>query len=171
MKTLRVLVLISIMNLFGGCSQPPLLERPIPAETTNAFAKWQVAVRPEFGTEGWAEFEAVLQDIKLKLMADEVARGTDAVNDALRKVVHNTTVREVLLQGMEARLWRQNVERTELEKMIAANATLTTRAGDAESARYLERKRADQVAKLEQVKRAIQATEKRIAELKIIAAK
>lgn len=164
MKSLRVLVLVSIVGLVAGCSQPPLLERPVQADTVNSFAKWQTAVRPEFGPEGWAEFDAVLQDIKLKLMADEIARGTDAVNDALRKVVHNTTVREVLLQGMQARLWRQNVERTEFEKMIAANATLTTR--DAESAQYLERKRADQVAKLEQVKRAIQATEKRIAELK-----
>ena len=149
----------------GGCAKKPRLERVVAAETARDFAAWQRDNRDAFTAEEWTEFEAVLQDLKVRIIALQEATGSDAVNDALRPKLHGRTVRDVLKQGYEARLWRLNVERTEFEKMIAGNATLQTRPGDVASQNYLTQKAREQQARLERTKAGIREAEEKLKAL------
>ncbi|MDO8542163.1 MAG: hypothetical protein Q7S40_17125 [Opitutaceae bacterium] len=149
----------------AGCTPTPLMERKIPAESSSAFASWQGRMRGDFNTAQWADFEEALQEIKLKLMADNEASGTDKVNEVMRSKINGRTVREVLQLGYTAKLWRFGVERSELERMIKENATLLTKPGDTASAEYLERKHRDQTARLNKVIEQIRVTQEKLGAL------
>jgi hypothetical protein len=143
--------LIVLLGVTAGCQRTPRWDRVVEADSAPAFGAWQRAQQDDFSREEWAEFEAALQDIKVRIIALREASGTDAVNDALRPKIHGQTVRQVLAQGLEARIWRLKVEATELRKMIEGNATLRTAPGDTASSDYLERKQRDQRARLQRV--------------------
>lgn len=148
-----------------GCTPTPRLERKVPADSPSAFGSWQGRARSQFTPDEWREFEEALQEIKLKLMADNEASGTDNVNTAMRAKIDGRTVREVLQLGYSGKLWRLGVERSELERMINENATLLTRPGDTASAEYLERKHRDQTARLNKVIEQIRVIQEKLAAL------
>ena len=153
------------MVFAAGCQRTPLLETTVEAANSHDFSSWQTRHREEFSPAAWSEWEAALQDIKVRIIALREASGTDAVNEALLPKVNGQTVRAVLRQGYEARLWRLNVEREELEKNIAGNSTLRTNPGDTESANYLKRKLQEQTTRLERAKSDIAQAEARLKEL------
>ncbi len=163
--SLASILLAAAVFICTACSRAPLLDRPVEADTAAAFGSWQGRNRADFTPEQWTEFEAALQEIKLKIMADNEASGTEAVNEALRGRIAGRTVREVLQQGYTAKLWRLNVERTEMEKIIAGTATLTTRPGDTASSSYLADRQRRQNERLEHALAEIKAAETRLAEL------
>jgi hypothetical protein len=166
MPSRRCLLVIALCALvFAGCSSPPPLDRKVAAATGQEFSSWQMRNREDFPPDQWSEFEAALQEIKLHIISLKEATGGDEVNDALRPKIHQHTVREVLQQGYEARLWRLNVERTELDKMLEQNATLRTRPGDTASASYLEHKHQQQTEQHDKVVAEIRATEQKLAAL------
>lgn len=170
LRILSVLLACSCW-LVIGCQRTPLLETKVQAANSRDFSSWQTRQRGEFSPEAWIEWEATLQDIKVRIIALREASGTDAVNEALLPKVNGRTVRDVLRQGYEARLWRLNVEREELEKMIQGNATLRTRPGDTESASYLQRKAQDQTVRLQRTQADIAQAEARLKALTAPAAK
>lgn len=153
------MALATLAVLFAGCARTPILDRTIEAQTARDFASWQTRYRPEFTPDQWTEFEAIQQDIKLRIIALNEATGTDAVNDALRPKIHGKTVRDAMRKGYEDRLWRLNVQREEFEKMVAGNSTLRTNEGDIASANYLRRKVADQAAQLKRTVDEIESAE------------
>jgi hypothetical protein len=144
-------VLIVLLGLTVGCQRTPRWDRVVEADSAPAFGSWQRGQQDDFSKEEWAEFETALQDIKVRIIALREASGTEGVNDALRPKIHGQTVRQVLQQGLEARIWRLKVEATELRKMIEGNATLRTAPGDTASSDYLDRKQRDQRARLQRV--------------------
>lgn len=157
--------LLILLLLAAGCQRGPRWDRRIEAATPGEWAGWQRSNQESFSRAEWQEIEDACQDLKVRIIALREATGADAVNEALRSKIQGRTVREVLALAGEARLWRLNVERGELEKMIAGNATLRTKPGDTESAAYLLRKAREQQEKLEKVKAEIRATEDRLAGL------
>jgi hypothetical protein len=137
-------ILVLLLGLTAGCQRTPRWDRVVEADPPPAFGAWQRSQQDDFSKEEWAEFETALQDIKVRIIALREASGTEGVNDALRPKIHGQTVRQVLQQGLEARIWRLKVEEAELKKMIQGNATLRTAPGDTASSDYLERKHRDQ---------------------------
>lgn len=154
-----VAALLAVALFFTGCGSSPLLDRVVSAESAQDFSSWQMRNRDAFTPEQWTEFEAILQDLKLKIITLEKVSGSDAVNDALRPKIHGRTVREVMRLGYEDRLWRLNVQRTEIEKMIEANAGFKTRPGADEAAAVLARKRGEQASLLAKTQDEIKAAE------------
>jgi hypothetical protein len=157
--------------LLVGCQRTPKMDLRLTAETSRDFSSWQTQNRGEFTADEWAEFEAVQQDIKLRIIALKEASGTEAVNDALRAKIHGKTFREVMRLGYDDRLWRLNVERTEFQKMVEGNSTLRTNPGDTASANELKRKIDLQKSQLQRAEDAIKATEAKRAALDAPAAK
>jgi hypothetical protein len=143
----------------AGCQRTPKLDLKVTAGTARDFSSWQTQNRGEFTPAEWSEFEAVQQDIKLRIIALKEATGTDAVNEALRAKIHGKTFREVMRLGYDDRLWRLNVERTEFQKMVAGNSTLRTAEGDIASANELRRKIDLQKNQLKKAEDEIKATE------------
>jgi hypothetical protein len=159
---LPLILVFAFCVVATGCQRTPRYEQKVAAETTSDFGRWQRDVQGSFKPAEWAEFESALQDIKVRIIAHKEATGADGVNDALRPKIHGRTVREVLRQGYEAKLWRLNVELTELEKMIKANATLQTNPGDSASGDYLARKLRDQSERFRKVEEEIRAAEETV---------
>lgn len=155
----------AVMFALAGCSRTPLLDQKVAAENSREFASWQTRARGEVATDQWTEFEAALSEIKLRIIALKEASGSEAVTSAMLPKIHGKTVREVLQQGYEAKKWRLNVEREELEKIIAGNATLRTKPGDVASAGYLERKQRDDTARLNRAKEEIRVADERLKAL------
>ncbi|HUR59418.1 MAG TPA: hypothetical protein VM029_17005 [Opitutaceae bacterium] len=145
-----------------SCQRTARYDEKVTAETAADFGRWQRDVQGSFKPAEWAEFEAALQDIKVRIIAHKEASGAAGVNDALRPKIHGRTVRDVLRQGYEAKLWRLNVELTELEKMIKGNATLQTNPGDSASSDYLARKLRDQADRFRKVEEEIRAAEEAV---------
>lgn len=141
--------LVVLLCASTACQRTPRWDRVVEADSAPAFGAWQRSQQHDFSKEEWAEFESALQDIKVRIIALREASGTEGVNDALRPKIHGQTVRQVLAQGLEARIWRLKVEATELRKMMDGNATLRTAPGDTASSDYLERKQRDQQARLQ----------------------
>lgn len=141
-----------LLCLTTGCQRTPRWDRVVEADSAPAFGAWQRSQQEEFSKAEWAEFETALQDIKVRIIALREASGTEGVNDALRPKIHGQSVRQVLKQGLEARIWRLKVEEAELTKMIDGNATLRTAPGDTASSDYLERKQRDQQARLQRAR-------------------
>lgn len=152
-------VLVAVAVFAIGCQRTPKLDIKVAAETARDFSSWQTQNRGEFTPAEWTEFEAVQQDIKLKIIALREASGTEAVNDALRAKIHGKTFREVMRLGYDDRLWRLNVERTEFQKMVEGNSTLRTNPGDTASANELKRKIDLQKNQLKKAEDEIKATE------------
>jgi hypothetical protein len=141
--------LMVLLCVTTGCQRTPRWDGVVEADSAPAFGAWQRAQQDDFSQAEWTEFETALQDIKVRIIALREASGTEGVNDALRPKIHGQTVRQVLKQGLEARIWRLNVEKIELTKMVEGNATLRTRPGDTASSEYLERKDREQRGRLQ----------------------
>lgn len=167
MSTRRILLggLAVVAFVFSGCGPKPRLDRVVAAESARDFSSWQTRNRDAFNAEEWAEFEAALQDIKLKIIALGEATGTEAVNDALRPKIHQRTVRDVLRLGYETRLWRLSVQVSELGKMLEGNATLRTNPGDTASRDYLVRQERTQRAQLDKALEEVRVAEAKIKAL------
>jgi hypothetical protein len=157
-----IIGLAVVVALATACQRTPRYDEKVAAENAGAFGRWQRDVQGSFKPAEWAEFESALQDIKVRIITLREATGTEGVNDALRPKIHGRSVRDVLRDGYEARIWRLNVEKTELEKMVKENASLRTNPGDTASSSYLESKRKSQEERLRKVGEEIRAAEETV---------
>lgn len=149
----------------AACQPADPLEREVSASTPVALAMWQSRLSSGGTTDLRREFEAACLEIRLKVMADKEASGSEPVDRAMREKIHGRPLREVLQLGWESRLWRLQPEYAELERVIAVNAGLETRPGDTASARHLRETHAAHVARLERLRGEIAAAERALAPL------
>lgn len=151
----------AIVLMVAGCARDPA-QAPVEAGTARALATWRMKVANRFTLAEWKEFEAALQEIRLRVMAERAASGSEAVEEALCARINGRTMRDVLLMGYEARLSRLRPLRGELKKAVEGNELLVTKPGDRASATYLEDLRARQNERLQKTEAEIKSAEERI---------
>ncbi len=156
---------VGLALLLGGCQPRELAERVVTARSPIVFSIWQSRWAADAPPELRRTFEAALQDIRLQIMADREASGSEAVDAALRAKIDGRPVREVWQLGCESRLRRLRPQLAELERVIALNSLLQTRPGDDASEKYLVEVYRKQSARLEELSREIQAAEAELAPL------
>ena len=115
--------------------------------------------------EQWREFDAMIQEIKLRVMADKEATGSEGVEAAMRGRIHGRTFQEVLAMGYEFKLQRLEADRVELARAMDMNAQLITKPGDKASADPLETLRQRQQARLDRLIAEIAELERRLKDL------
>ena len=159
-------LLFAWVLLFGvGCGARDLMDRTVTAKSPVAFNTFQSRFASRASPEERRQFEAALQEIRYKIMADKEATGSDPISDALRTKVNGRSVREVLQLGVELRLLRLLKEHAALHTVMRQNAMLQTREGDKASEDYLVQFHQKQLARLEKLEAEIEAADRELAPL------
>lgn len=151
--------------LLTGCNRGDPHQVAVEATSPATLAKWRMKMSDRFTRDEWREFEAALQDVRLRVMADREASGSAAVEEAMCGRINGHTLREVLAMGYGARLTRLRPVRDELKKAVEGNELIVTKPGDRESVRYLETLRERQLERLRKTEAEIAAAEQRLAAL------
>lgn len=161
---LRVLGAVWWLAL-AGCQRGDPQLALVEAHNVRALDLWRVKARTRYTQEQWKEFDAALQEVRLKVMADREATGKEAIEEAMCARINGHPYRDVLALGYEAKLSRLWPTQDELRKAIDGNMQLVTKPGDTAGARYLESLRERQEERLRKVDTEIAATEARMKEL------
>ncbi len=164
-RTLVVTLLGFVLIFGGGCGASDLMDQTVSAKSPVAFNAWQSRFASRASSDERRQFETALQEIRYKIMADKEATGSDPISDALRKKVHERSVREVLQLGGELRLLRLLKEHAALHAVMRQNAMLQTREGDKASEDYLVQFHQKQLARLEKLEAEIEAADRELAPL------
>jgi hypothetical protein len=130
-----------------GCSRPKMDPHQVDGRNFGAFYYWRSSVSSSFSPEGWREFNAAVEELRLQAMARGV-RGKDAIDQALCDAINGRSVTEVLRLGDEAKIARLSPIRDTLKVMVDANALIAAVPGSDDLAEVLERKRSNQQAQL-----------------------
>lgn len=152
-----------LTGLLVSCQRGDPQARPLEAANPGRLATWRMKMAESFRPEEWREFDAALQEIRLRIMADREASGSEAIEAALCRRIDGRTFREVLILGDENKLARLDPVRRELKSAIDGNAKLVTKPGDDASAKYLDGYRARQEERLTKVDAEIAEAEQRLA--------
>lgn len=148
-----------------ACRPSDPLAQTVSAASPVSFVMWQNRLTGDFPAEERRRFEDAFQEIRLKIMGDREARGSEAIDAAFRGKIDGRPLREALQLGWEAKLIRLQAEGVALEDVLAKNSTLQTREGDKVSERYLVDLHQKQFGRLDKIKADITETERALAPL------
>jgi hypothetical protein len=112
-------------------------------------------------SDEWREFDAMLQELRLRIMADREASGHDAIEAALRSKIHGATFRDVVVMGHRAKSARLTTEREAVRKVLQGNAWKSVYLKDV----AFEHARADQEKRLLAIDEEMRTIKRRLAEL------
>ncbi len=161
-----VALILGWAGLMGsGCAPIEPSEQKINAKSPLAFNAWQTRFAGRLNPGERARFEAALQEIRLQIMADREATGSDPISDALREKIDGRPVREVLQLAVEFRLARLLAEHAALNSVMRQNAMLQTRDGDKASEDYLVNFHRKQTARMEKLEAEIEAAHRELEPL------
>ena len=137
---------------------------PISSSSSGAYARWRMSVSDSIRVEEWREFDAMLQELRVRIMANREATGHDAIESALRSKIHGATFREVLIIGLQAKLNRLGPEREAVRRVMNANARSAGILGKFESTAEFEDARTQQEKRMLAIDEEIRLTKRRLAD-------
>jgi hypothetical protein len=158
-------VLIALV-VFAGCQRADPRFEPVTAASPSAFSRWRSMASDRIKAPEWREFDAVLQEIRLRVTAEKQASGSEAVEAAMRSRIDGLLFRDVLILGHEAKLQRIEPERSEVQLAMQVNIRRASFERGTESGADIERIRERQEKRLKDLDAQIAAAKARIAELK-----
>lgn len=164
-RALRPLAVAIITLGLGGCGPSDWHAEPISARSTTAFATWRMKAADGLTRDEWRDFDAALQEIRLRVTAEREASGSRAVEEAMCARINGRNFREVLALGSQAKLARLGPIRAELARALADNALLVVAPGDRASAGYLNTLRERQEKHLRDVDAEIEAAQQQLSKL------
>lgn len=164
--TFRLLLpLVLLLLSAAGCTRVEPAQTPVVARSASAFSLWRSRVADRFTRDEWKEFDAVLQELRLQIMGDRAATGSEAIEAELHRRIDGHTFQAVLKRGLEAKQLRLDGMRVGLQQALETNAWLVTKPGDGGSAQYLAELRARQQQRLAGVLGELAATDARLVAL------
>lgn len=159
-----VAMAISAIGL-TSCQRVEPLDERVAADTPQALLVWRGDIGSRLKPAEWALFDESLQELKLKVMRESAASGSEKVDAAMRELIRQQKVGDVIRVGLSIKWHRLVAQRTDLEKLIQFNARLRTNAGDDASAEILASTRRQQDTRLENANREIFEMRQRILPL------
>jgi hypothetical protein len=160
-----VLGLFAVLALSACQRSAPPLEQKITAGTPGGYMMWRGGLIETLTKQQREDFDDAVKELRLAVMVDGSATGSEAIDAAWRAKIDGLTIREAMRQGYETRLQRLETEHEELGHFIDRNSRLRTNPGDTASADYLARKRDEQNERLEALAKNIAATQAKLAAL------
>jgi hypothetical protein len=165
MRHLRLVFSTLTLVLLAGCGPSDPLARTVSAESATAFAMWRSQANGYLSVEQRKDVDEAIKELKLGVMNNREATGTEAVEEAMRAKVHGRPLRDVLRSAYEAKIKRLEVDLKGLAIATEQNSRLTTRPGDTDSSAYLERFRKNQAERRESAERELKAAQERLQAL------
>ncbi|PTX91252.1 hypothetical protein [Opitutus sp. ER46] len=148
-----------------ACKRAAAPPPPVQAQTSRGLAEWRRVNSGRHTADEWREFDAMLQEIRLGVMVDREATGSEAIDAVVRQKINGRSFAEVLAIGYGAKRHRLVPLRDELKKTIDGNAWLVTKEGDAAGAAHLASVRARQERQLQEFDAQIAETERQLLRL------
>jgi hypothetical protein len=105
-RSLILVVVSAILAAQTACSRVDPRHPPIQSSTASAYDRWRMRTSHAFRVEEWGEFDSMLQELRLRIMANREVSGRDKIEASLRAKVDGVTFREVLVMGYQAKLVR-----------------------------------------------------------------
>jgi hypothetical protein len=158
-----VLALALCVSLVSGCGPSVPLDTRVSVTDSLSLSLARAEAQQVLKPEQMEDFDKAIQEIKLHIMAEGTAHGSDAVAEAMYEKVNGHTLRSIIQMGLEAEYQRAEFERSTLEKSMATNALMRTRPGDNESATYLSDLRERQTARLKAATDEVKHVKERLA--------
>ena len=148
--------------LSASCQRGDPAQHPVTAATVTEFTRWRTGLSDKLSAEQWREFDLVVQEIKLRVMADKEATGSEAVDAAMRKRIHGKTLSQVLALGTDYKIQRLTADRAELARTLEQNTSMRGKAGDTAAGKHLDSLRERQQARLERLDAEIAGLQQRL---------
>src|SRR5947209_14078576 len=95
-KLRAAFALVALSLVAASCQKTPPLDQKVVARSPAEFMGWRHDVGDELTRPEWSDFDAALQELKVKIMADGKATGSEGVDDAMRAMIDGKTIRDVL---------------------------------------------------------------------------
>lgn len=158
-------LLAGLLFVATGCQKADPRKEPVQAQSPSAFSRWRSMIGTEIKPEEWREFDAMLQEIRLRVTAEKQASGTEAVEAAMRSRIHGLAFVDVIALGYEGRLMRVRPERQETLNAMRINAQGAGQLEGMQLGTEMERMRQAQAKRLAQLDAQIDESIKRLKEL------
>lgn len=162
----RVVLMAVVAVGWFGCAKEDPRTAPVKSGSPSAFARWRTMASDTIRAEEWREFDALLQELRMRVTAEKRASGSEAVEAAMRADIDGKTFQEVLLMGYEARLKRVVPERGEVELAMSENIRRASREKNATTAGDLQRMKERQDKRLKELDAEIAQARQRGSELR-----
>ena len=120
--------------------------------------------RDSIQNEEWKEFDSMLQELRLQIMANREATGSQAIELSLRSKIDGATFRDVLIMGLRAKLKRVTDEREPVRRVLNANAHKAEMFKKYGKYPEFEHARADQEKRLLAIDQEIRDVKRRLAD-------
>lgn len=158
-------LLAGLLLVAAGCQKTDPRKEPVQAQSPSAFMRWRSMIGTEIKADEWREFDAMLQEIRLRVTAEKQASGSEAVEAAMRSRIDGLSFSDAIALGYEGRLLRLRPERQETLKAMRLNAEGASQLEGLKLADDLERMRQAQAKRLAQLDAQIEEAVKRLKEL------
>lgn len=158
-------LLAALLLATAGCQKTDPRQQPVQAKSPSAFMRWRSMIGRDIKADEWREFDAMLQEIRLRVTAEKQASGTEAVEAAMRSRIDGLTFHETVALGYEGRLQRLRPERQETLKAMRLNAEGAGQLEGSKLADEMERMRLAQVKRLALLDAQIEESVKRLKDL------
>lgn len=163
-RALVVVVAVGLVGALAGCGGQSAPTK-IDAQTMSAYRVWRSRAVSEVSSDAWSEFNAAIQDIRLRAMTHGVS-GEDAIDDAMCQQINGHTIDEVLIADYTTKVDELQQTAKQMKEMVDANALLVAKPGDDAAAEELDRRRSEQLARLNRVLDDVDKFQRRLAQLK-----
>lgn len=158
-------LLAGLLLVTAGCQKTDPRKDPVQAQSPSAFMRWRSMIGTEIKADEWREFDAMLQEIRLRVTAEKQASGTEGVEAAMRSRINGLSFTDVVALGYEGRLLRLRPERQETLNAMRANAQGAGQLEGMKLGSEMERMRQAQAKRLAQLDAQIDEAVKRLKEL------
>lgn len=166
--TPRFLLSAVLLLLFAtACQRSDPRFEPVKASSASAFGRWRTMAGDRIRMEEWREFDALLQEIRLRVTADKEASGAEAVEAAMRARIDGLLFRDVLVLGYDARLRRLEPERNEVLLALKDNTGRARVERGTAAGAEIQRMREKQEKRLQDIAADIAGAKRRLEELKV----
>lgn len=158
-------LLLAFLMVTAGCQKTDPRKEPVQAQSPSAFMRWRSMIGTEIKADEWREFDAMLQEIRLRVTAEKQASGSEAVEAAMRSRINGLSFSDTIALGYEGRLQRLRPERQETLNAMRMNAAGAGQLEGMKLGAEMERMRQAQAKRLAQLDAQIDEAVKRLNEL------
>lgn len=145
-----------------GCGKPSI--PAVDAVNMSAFRTWRSSASDRYSVATWREFDDATLEIR-NAATGSPAMSVASIDEAVCSKINGRTVAEVIRIGSEMKLARLRTTRSELKRMLDANALMSPMGSDPDIELAVETKVRDQQDRLRALDAEIRQTRTRVTEL------
>ncbi len=158
-------LLFAVVLLGAGCHPDNPLDERVSARRPLDYTMWRARIADRLDATQAQELDAMVEEIRLGIMVEGRATGSEAIDEALRQQIDGRTLREVLVSGYEKKWQRLDLEKVRTEEFADKDAQLRFKPGDEESRAYIDGVVGKMKTRLAEIALEMETIDRRLKEL------